>query len=206
MQTIFGYLPPKSGKVNLNGKKLKFNDQSYSIKNGIFYLPEERKTHGILPYMSVKDNICIAFLDRVVTSGFINNWKENLFTERVIKEYNVNLTSSDVKIINLSGGNQQKVLIGRTMVTEPRILLLDEPTRGIDVKTKYELYRTMRQIAEEKRIAIVLVSSELEELVRCANRIISLYEGRKFGELEEDEITMERLLSLVIGIKKEGQR
>jgi ribose transport system ATP-binding protein len=89
------------------------------------------------------------------------------------------------------------------MVTEPRILLLDEPTRGVDVGTKDEIYKIMRQITEEKRIAIVLVSSELEELVKCANRIISIYKGRIFGELESGQITMERLLSLVIGIRKE---
>lgn len=206
MQTIFGYLPPESGKVKVNGKELRFNDPSNSIKNGVVYLPEERKTHGILPYLSVKDNICITLLSRIATGGVVSNRKVNFFTRRVIKKYNINLTSSDVQIINLSGGNQQKVLIGRTMATEPKILLLDEPTRGIDVKTKYELYRTMRQIAEEKKMAIILVSSELEELARCANRIISLYVGRKFGELEGDQITMERLLSLVIGIKKEDQR
>jgi len=206
MQTIFGYLPSKSGRVLVNGKKLKLNDPSYSIKNGIIYLPEERKTHGILPHLSVKDNISITLLNKIAVGGVINNRREKIFTKRVIKDYDVNLTSIDVKIINLSGGNQQKVLIGRTMEAEPRILLLDEPTRGVDVKTKDEIYRIMRKIAEEKRATIVLVSSELEELVKCANRIIAIYKGRKFGELKSDQITMERLLSLVIGIKKEKKR
>jgi ribose transport system ATP-binding protein len=203
MQTIFGYLPAKSGIVKVNGQELKLNNTSHSIRNAINYLPEERKTHGILPDLSVKDNISITLLDKIATGGLVNKKKESIFTQRVIKEYNVILTSSDVKIINLSGGNQQKVLIGRTMVTEPRILLLDEPTRGVDVGTKDEIYKIMRQITEEKRIAIVLVSSELEELVKCANRIISIYKGRIFGELESGQITMERLLSLVIGIRKE---
>ena len=206
MQTIFGYLPAKSGKVRVNGKGLRLNDPSYSIMNGIIYLPEERKTHGILPELSVKDNISVTLLNKIATGGVVNNKKESIFTKRVIKEYNVILTSSDVKIINLSGGNQQKVLIGRTMVTEPRILLLDEPTRGVDVGTKDEIYKIMRQITEEKRIAIVLVSSELEELVKCANRVISIYKGRIFGELESSQITMERLLSLVIGIRKDDYK
>jgi ribose transport system ATP-binding protein len=172
------------------------------MKRGIMYLPEERKTHGILPQLSVKENVTVTLLNKVSTGGILRNSRELSLTDKVIDDYNVSLTSSKVKILNLSGGNQQKVLIGRTVLTEPRIMLLDEPTRGVDVKTKFEIYRTMREIAEEKRLAIVLVSSELEELVRCSTRIIIIYMGRQIGELESSDITMERVLSLVIGIKQ----
>jgi inositol transport system ATP-binding protein len=202
MQTIFGYLPINKGKIKANGKEFIIKNPSHSMKNGIMYLPEERKTHGILPHLSVKENITITLLNRISTAGVIRNKRDLHFTNRVIDEYNVSLPSSKVKILKLSGGNQQKVLIGRVLMTEPQIMLLDEPTRGVDVKTKFEIYKTMQAIAEEKRLAIVLVSSELEELVKCSNRIIVVYQGKKFGELDSSQITMERVLSLVIGIKQ----
>jgi inositol transport system ATP-binding protein len=206
MQSIFGYLPVKSGEVKVNGEELPLGNPSRSMKRGIMYLPEERKTHGILPQLSVKDNVSVTLLKKISTGGFVHNSREQSYTDKVIDDFNVSLTSSRVKILNLSGGNQQKVLIGRTVLTEPRIMLLDEPTRGVDVKTKFEIYRTIQALAEEKRLAIVLVSSELEELVRCSNRIITIYTGRRIGELDSSDITMERVLSLVIGIKQGESR
>jgi len=112
----------------------------------------------------------------------------------------VRARSADQEIEFLSGGNQQKVLIGRTMEAAPRVLFLDEPTRGIDVKAKDEIYSLMKKIAEEQRVGIVLISSELEELLKCANRVITIYHGRIYGELGENQLTLERVLSLVIGI------
>lgn len=205
MQTIFGYLPEKSGEIKYLDKKWKFRDTSFSVKNGVIYLSEERKTHGILANLSVRENIGAILFKKIAKFGIVNRKKDNAITKKVIKEYNVSTPSSETQIMYLSGGNQQKVLIGRSMEASPKVLFFDEPTRGIDVNTKEEIYRLMKLIAEEERAGIVLISSELEELVKCSNRIITIYNGRKFGELGESQMRMDSLLSSVIGIKNDSK-
>jgi inositol transport system ATP-binding protein len=200
MQTIFGYLPEKSGEVRYLGERWKFRDPRYSIGKGLIYLSEERKTHGILPHLSVRENICAMLFKKVSKAGVVNGTLENRVTRKVMEDYNVKAASSEVEIMYLSGGNQQKVLIGRTMEASPRVLFLDEPTRGIDVKTKDEIYMLMKRIAEEERVGIVLISSELEELLKCANRVITVYNGRLHREMPECDLTMENVLSCVIGM------
>jgi ribose transport system ATP-binding protein len=200
MQTIFGYLPEKHGEVVYRGSKWKFRDPAYSIANGLIYLSEERKTHGILPHLSVRDNIGVLLPDKVAPRGIINRRLDDQVCQKVLKDYNVKTASSKTEIMYLSGGNQQKVLIGRSMEALPRVLIFDEPTRGIDVKTKEEIYSLMKQISEENRAGIILISSELEELVKCSNRIITVYNGKIIGEFQENEINMEDVLSSIIGI------
>ena len=199
MQTIFGYLPEKSGEVRYMGEPWKFRDTSYSIAKGLIYLSEERKTHGILPHLSVRQNISAMLFDKVSKAGVLNRTQEYRITRKVIEDYNVKAASTEVEIMYLSGGNQQKVLIGRTMEAFPRVLFLDEPTRGIDVKTKDEIYMVMKRVAEEERVGIVLISSELEELLKCSNRVITIYNGRLHQETAESQLTMESVLSSMIG-------
>ncbi len=201
MQTLFGYLPEKGGVVWFKGKKWRFRDTAYSIKNGVIYLTEERKTHGILAHLSVRDNIGIVLSRKVAKGGILNKKKDLAVTKRVMEEYNVKAASSEVKMLFLSGGNQQKVLIGRSMEASPQVLIFDEPTKGIDVKTKEEIYRLMQYLAEEERVAIVLISSELEELLKCSNRVITMYNGSVHCELCGEQLTTENVLSSVIGIK-----
>lgn len=199
VQTIFGYLPEKSGEVLYLGEHWKFRDPSYSIGKGLIYLAEERKTHGILPHLSVQQNICAMLFKKVSKAGVLNRTLEHRVTSKVIQDYNVKAASSEVEIMYLSGGNQQKVLIGRAMEASPRVLFLDEPTRGIDVKAKDEIYLLMKRIAEEERVGIVLISSELAELLKCANRVITIYNGRLHREVAGGQLTMENLLNSVIG-------
>lgn len=203
MQTIFGYLPEKRGEVRFLGEPWKFRDPSYAIRKGLLYLSEERKAQGIFAHLSVQDNVCSLLLNQVSRAGVLDSAKERAVTKSVIEDYNVRARSGDQEIEFLSGGNQQKVLIGRTMKAGPRVLFLDEPTRGIDVKAKDEIYALMKRIAEEQRVGIVLISSELEELLKCANRIIAVYHGQIYGELKETQLTMERVLSSVIGISEQ---
>lgn len=200
MQTIFGYLPERSGEVICNGAKWKFRDPAYSIANGLIYLPEERKAHGILPHLSLLDNIGVLLSEKVSRKGIINRRLNETVAQKVISDYNVKTASNKTEIMYLSGGNQQKVLIGRSMEAMPRVLFFDEPTRGIDVKSKEEIYALMKRIAEELRVGIVLISSELEELIKCSNRIITIYNGEMVGQFEEDQINMEDILSSIIGI------
>lgn len=202
MQTIFGYLPEKHGEVIFRGSNWKFRDPSYAIAKGLIYLSEERKTHGILPHLSVRDNISVLLPKKVAPGGIINRRLDDKVCQKVMNDYNVKASSSKTEIMYLSGGNQQKVLIGRSMEALPRVLFFDEPTRGIDVKTKEEIYSLMKQIAEENRAGIILISSELEELIKCSNRIITIYNGRMVGEFQENQINMEDVLSSIIGINE----
>lgn len=205
MQAIFGYLPVYSGRVKLNGEDWKLGDTNYSVKHGFIYLPEERKKQGILPELSIRENISVSVLEKLQSGIGISRKKESRLAQEVIDTYDVKTPDSDKAIQFLSGGNQQKVIIGRSMCCEPKVLVFDEPTKGIDVGTKAEIYRLMKELAEEKNIGIILISSEMEEVKKCSNRIIALYEGKKAGEYDA-EADKEAILSAIIGVKaKEKQ-
>ncbi len=202
MQAIFGYLPVYSGSIKLEGKEHKTGDTNYSVSNGFFYLPEDRKAQGILPMLSIRENISASNLDRLKNGLFISSKKEKESAEDVINTYDIKTPDSEKAIKFLSGGNQQKVIIGRSMICNPKVLVFDEPTKGIDVGTKAEIYRLMKELAEEKGIGIILISSEMDEVKKCSNRIIALYGGKKYGEFP-CTATKEELLNAIIGVKSE---
>src|SRR4029077_1515535 len=162
MQTIFGFLPEKSGEVTLSGKPWKFRDTNASMRNGLVYLPEERKHHGILPLLSVRQNIGISVLGETTKGFLISRAKEAEIARQIISLYEVKTSSDEKRIVFLSGGNQQKIIIGRNMRGRPKVLIFDEPTKGIDVKTKADIYRIMKELAEKERVGIILVSSEMK--------------------------------------------
>jgi len=205
MQTIYGYRRKKSGEVRYKGKPWKFGDTTSSIKNGVIYLTEERKTHGILPFLNVRENIGIVLKDKISRNGIIIPEFDKKVAKKIIKDYQVKTPSPEVKIVNLSGGNQQKILIGRAMESSPKIVIFDEPTKGIDVKTKEEIYRLMKELAEQERVGIILISSEMEELLKCSNRVITMYNGRKSSEIAGKEITQKQLIRAIIGLSCEVQ-
>lgn len=197
MQAIFGYLPVISGTVEYKGKPWKLGDTSYSVGQGMFYLPEERRSQGILPELSIRENTSINLLSELLVGGLISKKKETTLINEVVKDYDVKAPNISKQIKFLSGGNQQKVVIARAMSCKPSILIFDEPTKGIDVGTKTEIYRMMKKIAEEEGIGIILISSEMNEVKRCSNRIITLYKGRKAGEYSKDAETQEILHSIL---------
>ena len=199
MQAIFGYLPIYSGEVKLDGEQWKLGDTNFSVKHGLIYLPEERKKQGILPVLSIKENISVSVLDELKNGISISKKKESDIARKVINTYDIKTPDADKAIQFLSGGNQQKVIIGRSMCCDPKVLVFDEPTKGIDVGTKAEIYRLMKELAEEKGIGIILISSEMEEIKKCSNRIIALYEGKKVGEYDSQE-DKEVILSAIIGV------
>ncbi len=203
MQTIFGFLPEKSGEVKLRGESWKFRDTNASMKRGLVYLPEERKHHGILPDLSVRHNIGISLLNETSRGYVISPSRESSASREIIDQYEVKTSSADKRIVFLSGGNQQKIIIGRAMRGKPQVLIFDEPTKGIDVKTKVDIYRIMQQLAEEERVGIILVSSEMKELLKCSNRVIAIYEGRTAGEFETHQSTSEEIVASIIGAKEE---
>ncbi len=179
MQAVFGYLPVYSGEVRVKRAKWKLGDTNYSVRHGMFYLPEERRTQGILSDLSIRENASVNALKYIGGRFGISRQKEEEMVSGIIESYDVKTPDMEKKIKYLSGGNQQKVIIGRAMSCKPEILIFDEPTKGIDVGTNAEIYRLMKKIAQERQVGIILISSEMNELRKCANRIISLYNGRK---------------------------
>jgi ribose transport system ATP-binding protein len=149
----------------------------------------------------VKQNIIISLLDQVRTHFLISGKKENALADEVINAYNIKVSSAQQLIQNLSGGNQQKTIIGRSMFAHPKILIFDEPTKGIDIGSKIEIYKLMKHLAEEKQIGIILISSEMNEVLKCSNRIITIYFGSKAGE-SEAPFDKTAILNEIMRVKK----
>jgi ribose transport system ATP-binding protein len=200
MQAILGYLPVWTGEVLIEGKNHSFGSTARSVHEGFLYMPEERKQQGILPGLSVKQNITVSLLDKIKQGFLISEKKETQIAEEVINAYEIKAASYDQHIRFLSGGNQQKVIIGRAMLAHPKILVLDEPTKGIDVGSKVEIYKLMKRLAEEEQIGIILISSEMNEVLRCSNRVITVYFGQKVGEFSAP-FDKTKIMNAIMGIK-----
>lgn len=194
MEAIFGIRHIKSGEVKLNGKPLSIKRPQDAINNGIGMITEDRRGTGILGCLSIADNVSIASLNQYVEAGVKLNKKkiEDLVQENV-KKLSIKTPSSKTLIQALSGGNQQKVIISRWLANNPDILIMDEPTRGIDVGAKYEIYQIMIQLAKQGK-AIIMISSEMPELIGVSNRIMVMCNGRITGEVSGDEATQENIM------------
>ena len=194
MEAIFGIRHIKSGEVKLNGKQLSIKRPQDAINNGIGMITEDRRGTGILGCLSIADNVSIASLSQYVEAGVKLNKKkiEDLVQENV-KKLSIKTPSSKTLIQSLSGGNQQKVIISRWLANNPDILIMDEPTRGIDVGAKYEIYQIMIQLAKQGK-AIIMISSEMPELIGVSNRIMVMCNGRITGEVSGDEATQENIM------------
>ena len=196
MEGIFGIRSKTSGTVRYLGKELKITKPKDAIDNGIAMLTEDRRGSGILGVLSVADNISIASLNKYVEHGIVLNTKkiEQLVQENVEK-MNTKTPSSKTPIASLSGGNQQKVLIGRWLANNPDVLILDEPTRGIDVGAKYEIYCIIADLAKEGK-SIIMISSEMAELIGMSDRIMVMCDGRVTGFIDGKDATQENIMEL----------
>jgi ribose transport system ATP-binding protein len=206
MQAIFGYLPVVSGHIFFEGKPWKFGNPSYAVSHGMLYLPEERRSQGILPDMSVKNNASIGFLRELLVKSLISTSIEVVRVNEIVREYDIKTPTINREIKFLSGGNQQKVIIGRSMSCKPKVLIFDEPTKGIDVGTKTEIYRLMREIAESEGVGVILISSEMKEIIKCSNRVVAMYNGRIVGEYPQNTDNSD-ILHSILGLgpaKSEG--
>ena len=199
MEGIFGTRSHTTGKITFHGKELKINRPKDAIDQGVAMLTEDRRQSGIMGVLSIADNISIASLKKYVDGGIMLNSKkiEQLVQDNVQK-MNIKTPSSKTLIQSLSGGNQQKVLIGRWLANDPEVLILDEPTRGIDVGAKMEIYQLMRELSAQG-MAIIMISSEMDELLGMSDRIVVMSEGRKAGELSKEEFNQERILNMASG-------
>ena len=165
------------------------------MKAGIGLAPEDRKLEGLFLIRSVRENVSLAVLSALTKAGFINFRKERELVGDAVKEFNIKTPSQEQRVLNLSGGNQQKVIIGRWLLTDPDILLLDEPTRGIDVGAKYEIYQLIINMAKQGK-TIIMCSSEMPELMGVCDRIMVMSNHRLAGIVAGKDITQENLMSL----------
>ncbi len=208
VRTLFGLFLPDSGEIELKGKKLQLSNPMNAISNGIMYVTDDRKGEGIFAGMSVKDNLSAAILDKLSgkVKGIIDRHREENIVRYYTDYMDIKYSSVYQTIVNLSGGNQQKVLLARALATGCEVLILLEPTRGIDVGAKAEIYRLLRELAK-KGMAIILVTSETNELITLCDKVIVIFQGRISGELVPDkgsqaELTEENLMFCSTGNKK----
>ncbi|MGQ4666429.1 sugar ABC transporter ATP-binding protein [Metabacillus halosaccharovorans] len=193
VRAIFGASNLTSGEIYVDDKLVKINSPIDAISNGIAHVPESRKEQGLFLSMSVKENILMAELKKHSKSGVVR-WKDvNATADRYIKELSIKIASPEQPVSNLSGGNQQKAVIARWLSISPKVLLLDEPTRGVDIGAKTEIHKIISKLADEG-LAVLMISSELPEVLGISDRVLVMSEGRLTGELSRKEATQEKIM------------
>ena len=195
MKAIFGLAPHATGDVYVKGQKVKIKSPIDALKYGIALVPENRKEEGLYKVQSVRFNSTIEVLGSFIRHLHVNGKKEEEITQKYIDMMKTKTPSQDQIIGNLSGGNQQKVMIGRWLATNPEILILDEPTRGVDVGAKAEIYAIMNELVKQG-MSIIMISSELPEIINMSDRIYVMNEGRVTGCLDHDTVTQESIMTL----------
>ena len=195
MQCVFGLTPGSTGKVILNGKEIRIRSAVDAMKYGLAMVPEDRKLAGLYHVQSVRFNSTIEVLEQFIAHLHIDEKKEAAITQEYIDKMNTKTPSQEQVVSNLSGGNQQKVMIGRWLATDPTVLILDEPTRGVDVGAKAEIYEMMNELTKQG-VSIIMISSELPEIINMSDRVYVMYEGNITGCIEHDEISQESIMHL----------
>ncbi len=203
MECIMGVRRPDSGEILLNGRSVKIGIPTDAIEHGIVMVPEDRKRNGLVLKLSVRDNILLSSVRKCVANGFIRKKLEAARCDEYQQKLQIKMGSGATVCANLSGGNQQKVAIAKALSADPEIIILDEPTRGIDVKTKAEIHRLMSGLACAGK-SILMVSSELPEVMGMSDRILVLHEGLVTGLLDRQEATPDAIMTLAVGSAMEG--
>jgi rhamnose transport system ATP-binding protein len=197
-QTVFGLRPADSGEVLVHGRPVDVGSPAEAIDAGIAYLPEDRKQHGVVPEMAVDENVSLARLAGVAPRGLIDRTRERDQAERYVGQLRIKTASVSAEVESLSGGNQQKVALARWLATSPQVLILDEPTQGVDVGSKAEIHALMEELAE-RGLAVLMISSELPEILGMSDRVAVMRGGTIAGVLARDEATQERVLAIALG-------
>ena len=202
-QMIFGMVRPQSGTIKVKGKQVHFQSPKEAILSKIAMVPEDRKKQGLVLPMSIKENISMACYKNLSRFTVINRRKQ----AAIVKEYQdamkIKMANSEMQVQSLSGGNQQKVVLAKWMATQPDIIIFDEPTRGIDVGAKYEIYLLMHELLRQGK-ALIMISSEMEELISMSDRIVVLSEGQQTGELQRSEFSQELILQYSSKVVADG--
>lgn len=199
MKVIFGKNKLRSGEIYVNGKKVHNMTTSKAVNMGIAYLTEDRKHEGLVLGLSIKKNITLANMSRICKSLILDLKKETSDSEKMRSELNIVTSSLDKHVVYLSGGNQQKVVVAKWLYSDSDIMIFDEPTRGIDVKARSEIYNIMNRLIDDGK-SIIMVSSDLSEILSMSNKIIAMHEGKVIGEVENTvNTTQEQIMKLMLG-------
>jgi ribose transport system ATP-binding protein len=195
LRALFGAEQPSAGEVEIRGQRVHPVSPEQMKALGLALAPENRKEEGLVQLLSVRGNMCLASLSRIARYGFTTARRERDVVQRRIREVDIKTATVDAPVSSLSGGNQQKVVLGKWLNTQPEVLLLDEPTRGIDVRAKQQVFDIIRDLSS-RGIASLVVSSELEELLDICHRILIMRHGRITDEVDGDTATLDRIFTL----------
>lgn len=198
MKMIYGALPYGRGKVRLNNRQIFNTCPQDGLNHGIVYISEDRKGDGLILAMSVKENMSLNALKQLTKFGHIDRKAETMIVDDFIDLFNIKTPNREQQVGLLSGGNQQKVVIAKGLLTRPNVLILDEPTRGVDVGARKEIYQLINKFKQEG-LSIIMVSSDMPELLGMSDRILVMHEGKMSAEFKRSEATQEKLLAAAIG-------
>lgn len=197
-RTIFGLTPPDSGEIRLKGRPIQIGNAADAIACGLAYVPEDRRRHGVIPELPISSNVTLAILSRLSRRASIDFAEETRVASEYLRRLRIKAPSLYTTVGTLSGGNQQKVALSRWLAANPSVLILDEPTQGIDIGAKAEIHALIGDLAAEG-MAVVMISSELPEILGMSDRIAVMHEGRIVGVLDRAEATQEKILNLALG-------
>ncbi|HLR72567.1 MAG TPA: sugar ABC transporter ATP-binding protein, partial [Pseudogracilibacillus sp.] len=205
LETIFGYRKKTKGQVKLHGKPLNISHPLDAVNKGIAFITEDRKDKGLVIDASIRENIALTNLDTISKSGIVSKTKERKLVDQLVERLHVRMAHRNQAVKSLSGGNQQKVVIAKWLGIEPQVLLLDEPTRGVDIGAKKEIYTIMNELSE-RGVAIIMISSELPEVLGISDRIMVVHEGEITRKLKREEADQEKIMMAATGrYHDEGQ-
>ncbi|MEP5178448.1 MAG: sugar ABC transporter ATP-binding protein [Rhizobiaceae bacterium] len=199
MQALFGITAPSSGKVQIDGQSVAIHSPADAVANGIVYVPEDRGKQGAITALPIFQNVTLPSLGRTSKNNFLRLAEEFKLTREYTERLDLRAASLDTNVANLSGGNQQKVVIAKWLATQPKVIILDEPTKGIDIGSKAAVHEFMAELADQG-LAVIMVSSEIPEILGMSDRVIVMREGRMVAELSGDELTPETLVRHAAGI------
>ncbi len=199
-KAIVGLDPSGSSDLNLGEEKISIRHPRDAIERGIYLVPENRRTEGLVVQMSVRENVTLPSLKNFTRLGWIQRKRERKTVEEQIVSLRIKTPTTEAAVMNLSGGNQQKIVLGKWLAMNPKVMILDEPTRGIDVGAKAEIYRLMRELAERNTV-ILMISSDMEEILHVSDRVAVMHEGEISGILDRADCTEENIMQLAVGKK-----
>lgn len=202
-ETIFGLTPALAGQITLDGEPLTVTTPRQAIAQGIFLIPEDRKQNGLILDFPIAQNISLPSLNDLSRHGIVNRTAETVLAERQKKALDLRAADLTLPASALSGGNQQKVVLARWLALSPRVILFDEPTRGVDVGAKAEIYRLMRALSDHG-VGVLMISSDMEEVIGVSDRVLVMHEGRIAGSLPRDQLSEHAILSLAVGHETAG--
>ena len=202
LNAISGLYPLTKGEIIVNGKTEKIKSASQAIQCGVALVPADRKRQGLMLELSNRHNLAVSSMKKRMNGPFIDQKAETSFAEDMVKRLSIKLGGLELPVSSLSGGNQQKIVLGKELATEPKVILFDEPTRGIDVEAKREFYQIMHELAAQG-VAVIMNSSDMMEVIGMSSRVIVMYEGRISGTLQKEELSEELIMQFGMGMKKE---